>query len=263
MKKILGELTYEDIKDALKQILAKDNDINVKNNSISLSEKIKIFFQNLTQIFKGKEKEPLTKEIFIEKGKKFKAGFLELVDTVIFVVVAVIIIRYFIGEIRWIPSASMKPTLIEGDRVFIERLSRFYSSPKRGDIMVFYPPDVILKNDPISLFKRLTGFFCKDIAFIKRVIGTPGDKIEIVHNQDGSTDVLINDEPLNEKYIMDRFEYSVCNENMLCGPLILGEDEYFMMGDNRGYSFDSRYWGTLKKDRFIGKAVFLVRLTKI
>lgn len=181
----------------------------------------------------------------------------ETVDTVVFVIVALIIIRFFFCEVRWIPSASMKPTLVEGDRVFVERLSRFYSSPKRGDVMIFYPPETQLKYDPISLFKRLTGFFCNDIAFIKRVIGVPGDKLEIIRNFDGSTDVLINDIPLEEPYIMDRFEYPICNENMICGPITLKNDEYFMMGDNRGHSADSRYWGILKKDRFIGRAKVL------
>ena len=186
-----------------------------------------------------------------------KSFIRETVETVVFVVVALIIIRFFLGEVRWIPSASMKPTLVEGDRVIVENLSRFYSSPNRGDIMIFYPPEVVLKYDPISLFRRLTGFFCNDTAFIKRVIGLPGDKVEIVQNEDGSGDVLINDKVLTEPYIKDRFDYTVCREGMYCGPLVLGEDEYFMMGDNRGNSTDSRYWGPLKKERFIGRAKLL------
>ncbi len=186
-----------------------------------------------------------------------KAAIKETIDTIVFVVVALIIIRFFICEVRWIPSGSMKPTLIEGDRVFVERVSRFYSKPNRGDIMIFYPPETKLKTDPISIFSRLTGFFCKDTAFIKRVIALPNEKIEIKHNQDGSTDVLINDKPLEEPYIMDRFEYPICTTNMNCGPITLGNDEYFMMGDNRGHSSDSRYWGVLKENRFIGKAKVL------
>ena len=178
----------------------------------------------------------------------------EIYDTIAFVVIALILIRFFICEVRWIPSASMKPTLIEGDRVFVERVSRFFTTPNRGDVMIFYPPETKLKTDPISVFSRLTGFFCKDTAFIKRVIALPGEKFEIVHNEDGSTDVLINDKPLDEPYIMDRFEYPLCTSDMICGPMVLGEDEYFMMGDNRGHSSDSRYWGVLKENRFIGRA---------
>ena len=186
-----------------------------------------------------------------------KALLKEITETVVFVVVAIIIIRFFLGEIRWIPSASMKPTLVEGDRIFVERLTRFYASPVRGDIMVFYPPQERLKSNPIAVFSRLTGFFCKDIAYIKRVIALPGEKLEIKQNQDGSADVLINDTLLDEPYIMDRYEYPICTESMNCGPMVLGEEEYFMMGDNRGHSADSRYWGVLKKDRFIGKAKLL------
>ena len=178
----------------------------------------------------------------------------EIIDTVVFVIVALIIIRFFICEVRWIPSASMKPTRIEGDRVFVERVSRFFTTPNRGDVMIFYPPETKLKTDPISVFSRLTGFFCKDIAFIKRVIALPGEKLEIRHNNDGSTDVLINDKPLEEPYIMDKYEYPICEGNMKCGPMVLGDDEYFMMGDNRGHSADSRYWGVLKENRFIGRA---------
>ena len=151
----------------------------------------------------------------------------------------------------------MKPTLIEGDRIVVERVSRFYKTPERGDIMVFYPPFTELKNTPWKLFSRLTGFFCKDIAYIKRVIGLPGDKLEIKTEKDGKTYVYINDNKLEEPYIKNIYDYSVCTEAMYCGPIIIPEDEYFMMGDNRGNSQDSRYWGTLKKDRFIGKAVFL------
>ena len=186
-----------------------------------------------------------------------KEAIKETVDTIVFVIIALIIIRFFVCEVRWIPSASMKPTLVEGDRVFVERFSRFYSKPVRGDVMIFYPPETNLSASPLSVFKRLTGFFCNDTAFIKRVIGLPNEKIEIVHNEDGSTDVLINDKPLDEPYIMDRFEYPICTPEMTCGPMVLGNDEYFMMGDNRGHSSDSRYWGILKENRFIGKAKVL------
>ena len=189
--------------------------------------------------------------------KKNQPAIKETVDTVVFVVVMVIIIRFFIGEIRWIPSGSMKPTLLEGDRIFVERFSRFYATPERGDIMVFYPPFTELKNTPWKLFSRLTGFFCKDIAYIKRVVGMPGDKFEVKQDKDGKSTVYINDKPLDEPYIRSVYDYTVCTEAMYCGPFIIPEGEYFMMGDNRGNSQDSRYWGTLPKERFVGKAVFL------
>ena len=204
--------------------------------------------------------------------EKFKAGLKETWDTIVFVVIAVILIRFFIAELRWIPSGSMLPTLVGGqglvgDRIVVEKISKypniikfhkFENYPNRGDIMIFYPPFVKLNADPISVFSRLTGFFCKDVAYIKRVIGLPGDKLEI--KQDGKTGiskVYINDKPLEEDYIMSEFDYHQCKPDMHCGPLIVPENEYFMMGDNRGNSLDSRFWGTLPRERFIGRAVFV------
>ena len=201
-----------------------------------------------------------TKE-FIQKVKenylKINPIVRETIETIIFVVVMVIIIRFFIGEIRWIPSASMRPTLIEGDRIIVERFSRFYTTPKRGDIMVFYPPFEKLKHTPWKIFSRLTGFFCKDVAYIKRVIATPGDIFEIKTDKEGKSIVYINGEPLHEPYIRSEYYDKPCTKDMLCGPVQIPEHQYLMMGDNRGNSYDSRWWGLLPEDRFIGRAVFL------
>lgn len=188
---------------------------------------------------------------------KIKAGLREALETAIFVIVMVIIIRFFVGEIRWIPSGSMKPTLIEGDRIFVERVSRFFTTPERGQIMVFYPPSEPLAKNPLAIFERLTGFFCKDIAYIKRVIGMPGDKILIKPDADGRYAVYINGKRLKEDYIMDDYDYIPCSEKMFCGPMTVPKDNYFMMGDNRGNSQDSRFWGFLPRNRFVGRAVFL------
>lgn len=196
-----------------------------------------------------------------------QTAWCEIIETVVFVVVMVIIIRFFIGEIRWIPSGSMKPTLKEGDRIVVERFSRFFTAPKRGDIMVFYPPSTQLSRKPLPLFKRLTGIDCKDIAYIKRVIGMPGEKIEIKFEKDGAAYVYINDEKYKEGYVKSIYEFTPCPvekvtqammpdiNQIKCGPFYLDDDSYFMMGDNRGNSQDSRYWGTLKRDRFVGRAV--------
>lgn len=194
---------------------------------------------------------------FEEFKAKAKPILKETFETVVFVVFMVIVIRFFVGEIRWIPSGSMKPTLIEGDRIFVERYSRFFTSPHRGDVMVFYPPTETLSTKPSEVFKRLTGFFCKDIAYIKRVIGLPGDEIVIKKDPDGKYAVIINGKRMEEKYIMDDYDYIPCNSSMYCGPFTVPEGKYFMMGDNRGNSQDSRFWGFLPKDRFVGRAVLL------
>ncbi len=198
--------------------------------------------------------------------EKLKANIKETVDTIVFVVVAVILIRFFIAELRWIPSGSMMPTLVKGDRIVVEKITKypniikhhaFENTPSRGDIMIFYPPFVKLNTDPISVFKRLTGFFCNDIAYIKRVVGLPGEKLEIKQESNGAYRVYINDSPLKEEYIMSEYDFHKCKSDMYCGPLIIPQGHYFMMGDNRGNSLDSRFWGTLPRERFIGRAVFL------
>lgn len=179
------------------------------------------------------------------------------VETFVFVIVMVIIIRYFIFEIRWIPSGSMRPTLLEGDRIIVERITQFYKKPDRGDILVFYPPFVKIKKDPISVLERRTGIACKDMAFIKRVIGLPGDRIVLKRNTDGRYQVIINEKPLKESYILSDFESIPCSNTMYCGPMTVPEGKYFMMGDNRGNSEDSRFWGFLPEHRIVGRACFI------
>lgn len=178
----------------------------------------------------------------------------EWVETFVFVIVMVILIRYFLCEIRWIPSGSMRPTLIEGDRIVVERVSHFFSKPKRGDILVFYPPFVKPNRSLIGILARRTGIGCRDVAFIKRVVGMPGDKLEIKQMSDGKYVVLINDQPLKEDYILSEYDSIPCSPTMHCGPMIVPEGKYFMMGDNRGNSEDSRFWGFLAEGRIVGRA---------
>ena len=188
--------------------------------------------------------------------KKIFSFLKETLDTILFVLIAVIVIRFFVGELRWIPSGSMHPTLIEKDRLFVEKLSKPFRELQRGDVIVFYPPDEPLKKDFFSIISRLTGLMCKDIAFIKRIIGMPGDKFEIKLEDDGYY-VYINDKKLEEPYILSKTDWMPCRDDMYCGPFTVPEDNYFMMGDNRGNSQDSRFWGFLPKNRVIGRAIFV------
>lgn len=184
--------------------------------------------------------------------------YLEILSTIAFVIVCVIVIRYFIGELRWIPSGSMRPTIVEKDRVFVEKLEYPKRSIKRGDILVFYPPDVVLSNSPFAILSRLSGIFCKDMAYIKRVIGLPNDKFEIkLDSTSHEYRVFINDKPLMEPYISSNVNWTPCNSDMYCGPFVIPEGKYFMMGDNRNNSQDSRFWGFLDKNRIIGRANFM------
>jgi signal peptidase I len=185
-----------------------------------------------------------------------KAFIKETIETVVIVLVLVILIRNFLGEPRWIPSASMHPTLLEGDRIFVEKVTKYISKPKRGEIIVFYPPFEKLENDIWSIFTRLTGFFNSDIAYIKRIVGMPGDRMEIKYNWYNHTaSIYINDKLIDEPY-KEKGGSIPCKDNMHCGPMTIPAGSYFMMGDNRNNSQDSRFWGVLPQDKIIGRAIF-------
>lgn len=143
-------------------------------------------------------------------------------------IVALLIDRLVIFKVE-VPSGSMESTIMTGDRVVTFRLSYLFSDPKRGDIVVFPYPD----NE--------------EVDYIKRIIGLPGDKIEII---DGV--LCINEEPYEEDYL---------NEPMVeedFGPVIVPEESYFMMGDNRNTSRDARAWNNkfVELDKIKGKAIF-------
>ena len=193
------------------------------------------------------------KEEIIEKSTK--SALREIFETVVFVLVAVILIRFFVGELRWIPSSSMYPTLIEGDRIFVEKVTKPFRAPKRGDVIVFYPPDETLKTDFLSVMARLTGILCKDVAYIKRIVGLPNDKLEIKKENDNFY-VYINDKKEIEPYVLSETDWIDCRDDMYCGPFQIPDGQYFMMGDNRGNSQDSRFWGFLPEKNIIGRAVF-------
>lgn len=184
----------------------------------------------------------------------------ETAEVILMVTLLVILIKQGLGEFRLIPSESMLPTLQVGDRIAVEKISHWYRKPQRGDILVFYPPEpqAILKHDPASLFLRLTGLSgivydkesILDRAFIKRVIGLPGDVIE-VRPGDG---VYINGSRLDEPYINEIA--NTCTFADYCGPIRVPEHTYYMMGDNRNRSADSRSWLFLPEERIIGRALF-------
>lgn len=140
-------------------------------------------------------------------------------------------IRQFVAEARYIPSGSMEPTLEVNDRLVVEKVSYHFNPPGRGDIIVFWPPE-----DALEPSKR------RD-AFIKRVIGLPGDMVEVTEGT-----VFINGEALTESYIKEPPAYE-------WGPQSVPEDSYLVLGDNRNSSYDSHSWGFVPKDNIIGKAI--------
>lgn len=156
----------------------------------------------------------------------------ELGRTVALSVILALGIRTFVAEARWIPSESMVPTLQVNDKLIVDKLSYHFTSPQHGDIIVFSPTDNIKKNDPTL----------KD-AFIKRVIGLPGDKVEVKGER-----VYINDQPQRENYIKEAPYYQF-------PPVIVPPDSYLVLGDNRNNSFDSHFWGFVPRDHIIGRAI--------
>lgn len=205
-----------------------------------------------TQAAKGKQKQ----RSILYVGK-------ELLEVVLFVLFFLILIKSFLGELRLIPSESMVPGLQVDDRLVIERVTRWTRPYHRGDILVFYPPMTQLKNDPASLFLRLTGFsglmYKKedniDVAYIKRLIGMPGD---IVNVKPG-VGVFVNGKMLTEPYVNEIADTcTLMRPEPYCGPVKVPAGHYYMMGDNRNLSLDSRYWGFAEQDRVIGRAVFRI-----
>jgi len=163
-------------------------------------------------------------------------------ENIITLLVALILafgIRTFVAEARWIPSDSMVPTLAVGDRLVVEKVSYYFHPPERGDIIVFDPPQRL----------QFPG------AFIKRVIGVPGDRIQIAAGQ-----VWIDGIPLQEPYIAAPPDYTCpgdCPGVLPYGSeFVVPEGAYFVMGDNRNDSQDSHIWGFLPEANIIGHAVF-------
>jgi signal peptidase I len=144
-----------------------------------------------------------------------------------------IVIRLFIAEPRYIPSDSMVPTLEIGDRLVVEKVTYYLRPPERGDIVVFDPPPLLQEYG-----------YAPDKAFIKRVIGTPGDVVKV---QQGV--VYLNGHPLTEAYIAEPPAYEM-------PPVQVPEGQYFVMGDNRNNSNDSHIWGFLPRQNMIGRATF-------
>ena len=141
-------------------------------------------------------------------------------------------INFFVIVNSTVPSGSMETTIMPGSRMIGFRVAYLFSEPKRGDIIIFKYPD-----DPSELF-------------VKRVVGLPGETVEIV---DGVT--YINGEELEEDYIHDYYWMGNLDKEDY-GPYVVPEKSYFMMGDNRGNSRDSRKWRNtfLQRDGIIGKA---------
>jgi len=171
-----------------------------------------------------KKNDQKIKESKKDTKKRKKSMIRELLETVISAGIIAFIIITFIGQVTVVRGASMEPTLHDRERLIANKISYRFESPGRNEIIIFKPPIGIKRN------------------YIKRIIGIPGDKIEIV---DGK--IYVNDQALEEPYVKHR-----SYENI--PPTIIPADSFFVLGDNRPNSSDSRYWGFVPRKNVVGKA---------
>ncbi len=158
----------------------------------------------------------------------------EYAEVVIIALIMALIIRTFVVQAFKIPSGSMLETLQIGDHILVNKFKYRFTRVKRGDIIVFeYPVN-------------------PKIDFIKRVIGLPGDVVRVIEKK-----VYLNGQPLDEPYAIFRDAKGGTNEGDNFGPLTVPDDSYFVMGDNRDESYDSRFWGVLSGEAVKGNAFFI------
>ena len=189
----------------------------------------------------------------VPRPKSTLGAIVELVVIVGFAIGLALLIQQFVVKPFQIPSESMVPTIEKGQRILAERVSYRFGDPEIGDIVVFTPPKGAASstcgsdNDGGRLLCDTPTPEQADNNFIKRIVATPGDELYI---EDGHA--IVNGEPIEDDFTRP------CNGGMGCNfrePITIPEDHYFMMGDNRGSSEDSRFWGPVPRDWIIGQAV--------
>lgn len=185
-----------------------------------------------------------------------KSTISAVVELIVIVAVAIglaLLIQAFLVKPYVIPSGSMIPTLQIGQRVLVERVGYRVSDPEIGDIVVFHPPVGADGNPRCGKQPLPAGTACPrpvpkqdEQNFIKRVVAGPGDTLKII---DGHA--IVNGEQIPDDFTKP---CGVAPECTLPREITILPDHYFMMGDNRGQSEDSRFWGPVPEDWIIGQA---------
>jgi signal peptidase I len=169
----------------------------------------------------------MSKDQSASNNKGYTVGrFLrDVLEVVVPAIIFYLIISTFFLQSREVPTASMAPTIAEHDRFLLNKTAYWFSKPKRFDIIVLKPPPAAGSN----------------VAFVKRVIGLPGETVKITKGV-----VYINDRPLPEP--------ANRTPNYDFGPFMIPDDQLFVLGDNRNKSFDSHFWGPLPLKNVEGHA---------
>ena len=179
--------------------------------------------------------------------------WLELPLLIIAALAIAVVIKTFFLQAFWIPSSSMEDTLLINDRVMVNKLAYRVGDLQRGHIVVFddprggaAPQEGILEATRRNISEAV-GLSVPRTEFIKRVVGLPGERVEIIDNR-----VLIDGTPIEEPYLktgslMPDF-----------GPVVVPAGEMFVMGDNRNSSQDSRYFGSVPTDTVVGRAFVIM-----
>lgn len=167
--------------------------------------------------------------------------------------VIAVLIKTFLVQPFWIPSESMLDTIHVNDRVMVNKLAYQLGEPERGDVVVFRDPgepeieesipEAVIRSVLEAVGIRTRG---RD-DLIKRVVGLPGETITVSENQ-----VHVNGVVISEPYLEDDVTMPDA------GPFEVGDDEVFVMGDNREFSFDSRRFGNIQLDALVGRAFVII-----
>jgi signal peptidase I len=172
------------------------------------------------------------KNDLMDKVKDFLDFSFETIRVVIVSLIIIFVVRSFIIQPFFVKGSSMEPNFEDGDYLVVDELSYEVGSPQRGQVIIFRYP-----NNPSEFF-------------IKRVIGLPGETVEIQNNQ-----IRIYNDQKPEGFVLDESAY-LSSKVTTTGEIFqkLGADEYYVLGDNRSASSDSRAWGVLNRRFIIGKA---------
>lgn len=167
-----------------------------------------------------------------------KKYFLEILEIVL-ILSFLLPIRIFLFEPFFVKGSSMEPNYYSFDYLIVDKISYHFTDPQRGDVVVFHPP------------------FDNKVYYIKRIIGLPGERVVI---KDSKIFIYSPENPqgkeLKEPYLQEHYTSG-------SKDITLGKDEYFVLGDNREISSDSRSWGPVKRERIIGKVIFHLSFKKI